>query len=79
MKWWRLSDRQDYFEALLHFKNLLESYDNELGIRTNKQVQLLLDCVIENLDAFMECPDLMKFKGIKDKKGKTIKIIIDNQ
>lgn len=41
-----LYDRRIYFDALLKFKNLIHSYDNELGIRTNKQVQMLLDCVI---------------------------------
>lgn len=70
----KLIDRWNYFDALLKFKNLLEFYDNELGIRTNKQVQMLLDCIIENLDAFIECPELMNFKLIKNNKGKTIRI-----
>lgn len=69
-----LYDRRIYFDTLLKFKNLISSYDNELGIRTNKQVQMLLDCVIENLDAFIECPDLMEFKQIKNEKGKMIGI-----
>lgn len=69
-----LYDRGIYFDALLKFKNLIHSYDNELGIRTNKQVQMLLDCIIENLDAFIECPELMKFKEMKNEKGKMIGI-----
>lgn len=69
-----LYDRRIYFDALLKFKNLISSYDNELGIRTNKQVQMLLDCVIKNLDAFIECPDLMEFKQVKNEKGKMIGI-----
>lgn len=70
----KLIDRWNYFDALLKFKNLLEFYDNELGIRTNKQVQMLLNCIINNLDDFIECPELMKFKQMKNEKGKMIGI-----
>lgn len=78
----KLHDRQFYFDALLKFKNLLDLYDNEFGIRTNKDVKLLLNCILEenqNLDSFIEAPELMRFKTLKNEKGKKYKIVVDNQ